>query len=320
MVTGVGAIIGYGLLRSMRAVRPEVRLVGADIFADAAGRAWCDVFEQAPLTASPGYFDWLLEVLKRNRVDLLVPGIEQDMHRLSDNRERLSGCECKFALNRARLIDFCRDKWAMDQELLALGEPARIPTYLAGNYATLAARLGLPFILKRRRSHASKGLVRVTQAEDFNLHSHRLGPELMAQPMIGSDDEEYTVGAFGDGHGGVCASITLQRRLGADGSTVKAWVRQAKDLDETVARLCAHFRPVGPTNLQFRRDGETWKLLEINPRVSSTTSIRSAFGYNEALMSLEFFLQGKAPAQPALQSGFAVRFIEDYVIHDRDHF
>lgn len=51
MVTGVGAIMGYGLLKSLRAADPSLRLIGADIFDDAVGQAWCDVFEQAPLTA-----------------------------------------------------------------------------------------------------------------------------------------------------------------------------------------------------------------------------------------------------------------------------
>lgn len=320
MVTGVGAIIGYGLLRSLRSARPDVRLVGADIYPDAVGQAWCDVFERAPFTASPHYLDWLRETVDKHNVDLLIPGIEQDLYRLSDERSRLEDFNCKVVLNTEKLIELSRDKWAMHQELLALEDPARISSYLAGDYASLAAQLGLPFMLKPRRSYASKGLVRVTCEKDFDAHADRIGDHLMAQPIVGSDDEEYTVAVFGDGKGGASASITLRRRLAQDGSTAKAWVRKEQSMDEVVSRLCAHFKPVGPTNLQFRRDGDSWKLLEINPRVSSTSSIRSAFGYNEAEMSMAFFLEGKSPAQPKLQGGFALRFIEDYIVHDRDHF
>jgi len=322
MVTGVGAIIGYGLLRSLRSAIPEVRLIGADIYPDAVGQAWCDAFEQAPFTASPHYFDWLRQVVDKHEIDLLIPGIEQDIYRFSDDRSRLSSLNCKVVLNTARLIELSRDKWAMHQELLALNDQARIPSYLAGNYATLVAKLGLPFILKPRRSYASKGLVRVACQKDFDAHADSIGEQLMAQPIIGSDDEEYTVAVFGDGQGGAYAAITLRRRLAQDGSTAKAWVKKEQSLDDVVSRLCAHFKPVGPTNLQFRRDrdGGCWKLLEINPRISSTSSIRSAFGYNEALMSMEFFLKGKPPSQPKFQGGFALRFIEDYIVHDRDHF
>ncbi|MCB1965891.1 MAG: ATP-grasp domain-containing protein [Candidatus Accumulibacter sp.] len=320
LVSGVGAIMGYGLLRSLRAARPEVRLVGTDIYPDAVGQAWCDVFEKAPLTASPGYLDWLLDLIARQQIDLLIPGIEQDVHRLSDDRPMLAGSRCRLAINNRSLIDLSRDKWAMHQALLDLGDSSRIPSHLSGDFASLSARLGLPFILKPRRSYASKGLLRVLDEVDFAQHGKALGEHLMAQPLVGTDDEEFTVGIFGDGNGRVCASISMQRRLASDGSTAKAWVRSHASLDDTVKRLCAHFRPLGPTNLQFRRDGADWKLLEINPRVSSTTSIRTAFGYNEALMSLDFFLDGKLPVQPVIGKGFAVRFIEDHVVHDRDHF
>ncbi len=320
MVTGVGAIIGYGLLRSLRAARPEVRLIGTDIYPDAVGQAWCDAFEQAPYTADPQYLDWLKETVEKHRVDLLIPGIEQDVHRFSDDRNRIGSFGCKLALNHARLIDLSRDKWAMHQELAALGDDTRIPSHLSGDYDTLVEQLGLPFILKPRRSYASKGMMRVKCREDFDAHKARLGEYLMAQPVVGTDDEEYTVAVFGDGQGNTCASITLQRRLAQDGSTAKAWVRNIDSLDGVVSRLCAHFCPVGPTNLQFRRVGEGWKLLEINPRVSSTSSIRSAFGYNEAAMSVAFFLAGELPRQPEIRRGFATRFIEDYVVHDRDHF
>ena len=320
MVTGVGAIIGYGLLRSLRASMPDVRLIGTDIYSDAVGQAWCNAFEQAPLTASSDYLDWLQHVVKKHRVDLVIPGIEQDVHHFSDHRERILGFGTQLVINNARLIDLSRDKWAMHQQLLALHDDSRIPSFRVGDYAMLADQLGIPFILKPRRSYASKGIVKISSLEDFDAHKVRFGEHLMAQPIVGSDDEEYTVAVFGDGIGGISAFIILQRRLAPDGSTVKAWVRNSDSLMSVVSRLCAHFYPLGPTNLQFRREGKDWKLLEINPRVSSTTSMRSAFGYNEAAMSVRYFLHGALPMQPKTRPGYAVRFIEDYVIYDRDNF
>jgi carbamoyl-phosphate synthase large subunit len=320
LVTGVGAIIGYGLLRSLRATGRPLRLVGADIHADAVGQAWADAFVQAPLTSSPGYLEWLESVVARHRVDLVIPGIEQDLHRYSDDRATIQRWSSRIVLNDARLIDLSRDKWLMHGELEAIGEPSVIPSFDRGVFDDLAARLGLPFLLKPRRSYASKGIVVVTDRDVFDAHAHRLGSVLIAQPIVGSPEQEYTVGVFGDGHGRACASIALRRKLAADGSTAKAWVSADRELEPVVERLCRHFRPVGPTNFQFRLASDGWKLLEINPRVSSSTSLRAAFGYNEAAMCIDYFLHGKAPSQPALRPGFAARYIEDYVVHDRDHF
>lgn len=321
MVTGVGAIMGYGLLKSLRAAEPSVRLIGADIYDDAVGRAWTDVFEQAPLTCAAEYGHWLGDTLARHKVDLLIPGIEQDIHWLSDNRALLETFDCQVVLNNQKLIELSRDKWAMDQALMALGDPSRIPSLLSGDFHSLKAALGLPFLLKPRRSYASKGLVWVREERDFTPHAALLGDYLMAQPIIGSAADEFTVAAFGDGQGDAGPTITFRRSLASDGSTAKAWVEQHDSLDQTVARLCRAFQPVGPTNLQFRRGGDgTWSLLEINPRISSTSSIRSAFGYNEAAMCLDHYLDRKTLVQPAIRRGFAVRFIEDFIVYDRDHF
>lgn len=159
------------------------------------------------------------------------------------------------------------------------------------------------------------------EERDFSAYAPLLGEVLMAQPIIGNAAQEYTVAVFGDGRGGSGPSITFQRSLASDGSTAKARVCQHASLDVVVARLCRAFKPVGPTNLQFRRGSDgNWYLLEINPRISSTSSIRRAFGYNEAKMCLEFYLDRQMPQAPTLRQGFAVRYIEDYVIHDRDHF
>ena len=58
------------------------------------------------------------------------------------------------------------------------------------------------------------------------------------------------------------------------------------------------------------------KLLEINPRISSSTSIRTAFGYNEALMAIQYFLEQQKQTKTKLKSGQAIRYVEDYILFD----
>lgn len=320
LVTGVGAIIGYGILRSLRQTSLPLRLVGTDIYADAVGQMWVDDFVQAPRTSDSNYLGWLSRTISDLQVDLVIPGIEQDLYCYASNRALFRELGVVVVLNDERLMNLASDKWLMHEELRRINSPARIPSYLSGDFPTLADSIGVPFLLKPRRGYASKGLVKVSSPDEFAAYSRGLGTRLMAQPIIGSDEEEFTVAVFGDGSSEVKASITLRRKLAADGSTAKAWVASHASLDDAVQALCEHFRPVGPTNLQFRRDGDGWKLLEINPRISSTTSIRTAFGYNESEMCIDYFLAGGSVTQPLLRQGFAARYIEDRIVYDRDHF
>lgn len=321
LITGVGAIMGYGMLRSIRKSHPNIKLIGTDIYLDAVGQAWSDVFIRAPMTSDENYMEWLYDVVCKHKVDLVIPGIEQDVHKLAEEISNIEKYPCVFAINNISLIELTKDKLFMHDKLLELNDPSRILSLTSGSFEKLSTILGLPFILKPRRGYASKGLVRIQNYEDFAIYESKLGNELIAQPIIGTDDEEYTVGAFGDGLGGISTSITLKRKLAKDGSTASAIITNSKELDLVVQRLCKYFNPIGPTNLQFRKDDNNWKLLEINPRVSSTTSIRSAFGFNEAAMCIDFYLYGKTIENIKIKSeGFAIRFIEDYIVYDRNNF
>jgi len=318
MITGTGAIIGYGVLKALREARPDFKLVAADIFPDAVGQYWADAFEVAPLTSDVTYKSWLRDCIEKHNVDLLIPGIEQDLFCYASDPALLSGLNVRVVLNRSGLINQCRDKWLMHESLRSLGHPVRIPSRLRGEFEDLADAFGLPFLLKPRVGYASKGLIRVLSREDFEIHSQRLGDELMAQPIVGSDEEEYTVGVFGDGKGAMNASITLQRKLSKEGATSTACVRHLPDLDEVIKELCASFCPIGPTNFQFRRDAGKWWLLEINPRISSSTSLRAAFGYNEADLCVQHYLENKQVKQPVIRDGHAVRYIADMVTFEND--
>lgn len=319
LVTGVGAIIGYGILRSLRRTGRALRLIGMDIYPDAVGQIWCDAFEVALPAAHPDYVGFVTELIRKHRVDLVIPGIEQDVLRMSDARHALEQTGARFALNDPDLIAAAHDKWLMRNRLCDAGMPT-IPTAIEGSFGELAERFGVPFVVKPRRSYASKGLVRVETDDDFRYWKAKLGPEFMAQQLVGDDDSEYTVGAFGCGDGTAHGKAVLRRKLARDGSTAKAWVCALADLEAVVDALAVLFRPVGPTNFQFRTHQGTHLLLEINPRVSSTTSLRAAFGYNDGEMCIEYFLEGKAPVPHPVRSGFAVRYIEDVITYDRARF
>ena len=77
--------------------------------------------------------------------------------------------------------------------------------------------------------------------------------------------------------------------------------------------LTRKLKPLGPTNYQFRLCDGRAKLLEINPRVSASTSLRAALGVNEAWMCIEYFLNHRKPADMRLKAGRAWRYVEDLV-------
>jgi len=316
LVSGASGIVGYGVLRSLRQSGQPCILVGTSIYNDSVAPAFCDVFEQAPPTLAPEYLGWLQDTLRRHRIDLLIPGIEIDMYHWVEHVPEISATGALPLLNVPELIALCKDKWAFYRQLREAGVVCTIESSLEADFTALTQRFGFPFLLKPRRGFGSKGIVRVTSEKVFEKHRADIGPLLMAQPVVGDDAEEYTSSAFCDGKGGYFASMTLRRKLSRDGFTDKAEVTDTTEFVPAMNELCHLFRPLGPTNFQFRRCPDGSKLLEMNPRISSATSIRTAFGYNESAMALGYFLDQVTPVQPAIRHGRAVRYTDEHIFYE----
>ena len=172
LVTGVGAIIGYGIIRSLQSSRYSVKIIGVDIFDDAVGRNWCDNFERAIQTNSPDHPDFIKKVIHNHSIDLVIPAIEQDVTRMTVDSYYLLDTPAKFALNNPDLVKLADDKWLTYQEQLNAGIPA-IKTRIEGDFEALADELGVPFLLKPRKSY-THGKFRVFITN--NLLNHKITP------------------------------------------------------------------------------------------------------------------------------------------------
>lgn len=314
LVTGVGAIIGYGIIKSLRASKYDCNIIGMDIYADAVGQAWCDSFVQAIPAADPNYVPFVLKVMEEHQIDLIMFGTEQEINRLSSAEEEMGAQYKKLVLNRKEIIALSDDKWATYQ-MLRQNDLPTIPSMIEGSYDAITQALGTPFLLKPRKSYAGKGMVVIHDESEFQYRRSRLPQEqFMVQKLIGDDEHEYTAATFGFGDG-TCLDkpIVFSRKLSQEGATAKARSIEVPEIEEQIKILTGILKPIGPTNYQFRKEGEQYLLLEVNPRISSSTSIRTAFGYNEAEMCITWYLHGNRPEQPEIHTGEARRYIADWV-------
>ena len=277
VVTGVGAIIGQGIVRSLRRSEPAVRIVGIDRNAESMGPHLCDTFYAKPACeeSSDAYVTFWTELLAREAIDLVLPGLEVDVFFLDAHREALSATT--LGLNRSELIALARDKWSMGLELPVVGLQA-IPSIISDDWARCVEALGSPpFLLKPREGNGSRGMARIGDEADLRYWTRKSGDNYLIQRIVGDASEEYTVGAFGLGDGDSLPPIVFRRLLSGAGNTQYAEVVRHEAIEAAVHQLSRYFRPLGPTNYQFRVDDGVPYLLEINPRLSSSTSLRAGF-------------------------------------------
>ncbi len=312
LVSGVSGIIGYGILKSLRQSHPNCRLIGTTIYERNAGRAFCDIFEKAPMTSHESYFTWLVEIINRWEVSIVIPGIEADVFAWNEHRETIESTGAVAVLNSPELIRLSSDKWLFYQHLVDNKSPYAIPTSLG--YDEKIGRF--PLLAKPRKGSGSKGVSVIENKNCLETHLATHESTMIYQPIIGCAEEEYTCSAFFDKRSKLSSFISMKRTLSHEGFTESAEIIDPPGIEVALVQLSEIFKPVGPTNFQFRLDKGGLRLLEINPRISSATSIRAAFGYNESAMAVDFFLNGIAPSKPKIKRGNAVRYTEDLIFYD----
>lgn len=311
LVTGVGAVIGYGLIKCLKKSKYDCRVIGIDIFHDAVGQKWCDKFILGVRANSDQFVDFINTIVSEEKIDLVIPGIEQDLEAMIENFENLLH-SCKYSLNNKELYEIFDDKkqtYAFLEDTVEL-----IPhiNYSDNLFGLAKDAFGLPFILKENISYASKGVAVIHNQKDFEYSIAKFGEDCMAQKKLNIKENEYTCSIFGLKDGSFVNPTCLKRELSTDGATKKA-VNVGVDnvLLDTVTKISHKCHFEGPTNLQFIKFENKYLLLEINARVSSSTSIRELFGVNEAEMCIEYFLLNKLPENAPRKYGTVIRYIED---------
>ena len=316
LVTGVGAIVGYGIVSSIRESKYTCNIIGMDIYEDASGQVWCDQFVKAIPANDKGYISFLKRTMDIYHIDLVFFGTEQEIFKCFLCKNELGTYYEKLIINKEKIIELSEDKWDTMCFLKENGLPY-IPSSISANFSEAVEEFGIPLFLKPRRSYASKGILCAKTEEEFNAWKDYYQDQFLVQKYIGDADHEYTAATFGFGDGTCLVPIVMRRKLSKAGATDKAIVERIPEINQEIIAINKILKPIGPTNYQFRKDDkDVFLLMEINPRISASTSIRTAFGYNEAEMCIDFYLEKQKPREPEIRMGRAYRYIADAIIYE----
>lgn len=313
-VSGVSGIVGYGVVKTLLNSKHALNITGTSIYDNHIGTELCHKFIKVPKTNTSNYLDWFQNHFSQYSYDLVIPGIEDDMK--AWNKIRSQNKEIKFLLNNESLINLCSDKWHFFKKLKEYNISCKIDSCVDGSYHSIKEKFGKRFVAKPRDGYGSKDFRILNSQIEFESVQKELGERALYQKYIPDDEGEYTCSVFFDYDSQQCSKIAFKRELSKDGYTNYAETVDFSVFQNSVDSLAKHLKPIGPTNFQFRVfDGNPY-LLEINPRISSSTSIKSTFGYNEAEMSIDYFVFKKKLNQPKTLKGKSFRYTEDYTVYE----
>ena len=302
LVTGIGGVVGQGILRNLQAMNLDVQIVGTNTVQISAGNHLCDHVYQVPFAYDQDYITTIRELALRHEVGLIIPSTDYEAYYLSLNQANLP---CKVAASPPETTAFCLDKYLNFQEFAKLGLPFA-PSILPSNYRGEFEKT----IVKPREGRGSRNIM-VDPAsptdfgDDYVVQEYLEGPELTTA---------FYVLQTGKLHG----FITLEREL-EQGNTSRCEVIFNYDqaIGEMIEQIIAHFPFRGSCNIQSRVTQNGVIPFEINCRISGTNSVRSQLGFNDVAYTIQELFLNQAPDLPQIRKGSAIRIIHDVIYPDK---
>ncbi len=316
LVTGVGSLLGQGILKSLNASSMEFKIIGTDYFPHSVGLYWVDKGYLLPDVLRPevNEEDWLgslIKIINQEKIDILLPGLDFEIPILTRFKNTIEEqTDSIILVNPEDVVNIGNDKWETVNYLKNNNFyypksclPDEVDSFLIDN--------SYPFIVKPRFGHTSKNVYLVNNESQLYDSIEKCDRPII-QEYVGDSENEYTCGATCiDSQ--VITLISLRRTL-KNGNTQQAFCEKTDEIDKYIKKLTLSLNPYGPINFQLRITSKGPTVFEINPRFSGTTPIRALFGVNEVEAVIKRLLGEKDYGEYKEKEGVVLRYFENEFI------
>jgi carbamoyl-phosphate synthase large subunit len=289
-------------------IEEPVTMLAGDIDAFAAGLYLVDPARRSILLRGddPRFADHLLELCKREAVDVVTPTVDTELLPLARRRAEFAEAGATLVLAGVETLETCLDKWALAERCRG---HVRVPETVVVDAAFDPAAVALPVIVKPRAGSGSRGIRLVERLAE--LEALERDGTLLVQELLPGMEYSLDVLARADGH---VAAVVPRARLKIDSGIAVTGRTLHDDALEAFAREVATL--IGLTtvaNVQAKLDvaGEP-ALLEVNARFPGTMPLTIGAGVDMPRLAIGEALGTPIPDGPMPFEDIAmVRFFQE---------
>lgn len=289
IVMAVGSPLGQSIMKALLASGLPVSLFLTDIGSLAAGfylekKAVSLIL---PPVKSPEYASALKEQLEAHAIQVVFPVIAQEHAFFGQHPELSASLSLHVVSSPPETFELCSDKYRSMLHLRSRG--LAVPdTSLAeedGMVNDFLSKNPFPVLVKPRFGASSMDVFLVRDARQLGALRQAFARDYLILQEYLPGTEEYTVGVYISRDRAVKRTFTIRREL-KFGLSYKGEIIDDPLIGGYALRVCSALGTTYSANVQVRlKDGRPF-VFEINPRLSSTTSVRAHFGFNEPEMIL----------------------------------
>lgn len=300
LVTGVGGrSIGHQILHGLLLLGSKYRVVVCDADSFSYGLYECPNRHRVPRADSATYVDAVLSLVRRENIDVILPGTEPEVRVLSEHIDRFTSHGCTILVNPKPVVQLCSNKQRLYEWLTE--HRFHVPKFVPPpQWRTLAKDCGFPLLAKPTElSGSSRNVALLNSEAEIDQYLSALPPDLevIFQQYIEGPESEYTVGVMISKSGELIDSIVLHRKLTGLSLGVERKINEKRYalstgysqgfivkhpfVQEQCENLALTIGARGPMNVQCRLSGDKLYVFEVHPRFSGTSSFRADVGFNE---------------------------------------
>ncbi|WP_051286097.1 ATP-grasp domain-containing protein [Salinimicrobium terrae] len=314
LVTGAGALLGQGILRSLSYSKNEYYVITADPDVRSTGHALADKSYIIPFAGDEVYLKRIEDIIEQEHIDLILIGTDVELPLFATKKEYL---EKKYSLivvvSKTEAVEIANDKWKTAQFLKDNGFPFPVSALTSDKkeIERLTKLVDFPLIAKPVDGARSKGLQTINNYNELKeICSYE--NNLVVQEKIKEDEGEFTTGCLV--FGGKCVAVVSLIRDLRDGNTWRAYRNGDSPYDDQIAKIAEKLGVEGPANFQYRIKNGQPVVFEVNCRFSGTTPLRMMYGFNEVEALIQYYLENESVQRPSLRSGTILRTFSDVFI------
>jgi len=278
LITASGGDISQSIIKILNGFEQVSKIFGTEITDNFIKTSLSECFN-VPKADSDSYFSKIMNIVDTHAIDFIIPVNEAEILRIHNETKNTPKLRKKFIIPETDHYEKLFDKLQCAQLLnqLDVDTPWTIP----------ASQLPIeyPCVFKARFGSGSKDFYILNNEEEYHFFSKRYTKHISQQLLL-PKDSEYTCGVYSSYSKGIISCVILKRTL-SGGLTGYAKVVEDKEIYEYCYLIAKKLRLRGSINIQLIKTSKGPRLLEINPRFSSTCIFRNHIGFKDLIWSIQ---------------------------------
>lgn len=318
LLTAIGSFSADIVIKTLHDMNYEI--TGCDIY----HKTWIadgnnvEYFEQAPYaTEEEKYIDFIEQVCIKYKIKYIIPLTDVEVDVLCKFKEKFLEKGIQICISDKDVIQLCRNKLKLPQELETTCKENLIATKLLSEIET--SRIEFPIIVKPIDGRSSQGLAKIYNKEQLEFYKKMCETpnKVIVQPLIQGD--VITVDVVSDLEHQITVCIPrreLLRTGNGAGTTVETFYEQK--LIKICEKIVRKLNIKGAINIEFieKNKGEYY-FLEINPRFSGGLEFSHIAGYNVVENHMRCFNSQPIDTKMFWKNLIIARKYEEYIMEEK---